>query len=199
MTIANKVAEAEATAHTCLYFALAALVAGLTGGMLVGWKLWHPRPAPVETHAAAVQLPKSGATAIERQPSATPPPKIVAAAKELNRNAKLTRAATITVQPKQAGCDPVDIELGLAKLPDDTSRMMVRSDNATITGGMDIPTATEQVVRELKWAAGASYDVRERSYGVFIDRDFGPLRVSAEIRQSSEQGATAIVRAGLRF
>lgn len=183
----------------CNYLALSALVLGVVAGLSSGWWLWRPKPAPVETAAAAIQLPKSGAMVIERNPAAAVPPKIVAATKELNRKAKLTRAATITVQPTQPDCDPVEIELGLVKLPDNTSRIVTTSDNATVTGGVDIPVATEQVVKEMKWAAGASFDVRERSYGVFVDRDFGFLRVSAEIRQSKEQGATAIVRAGVRF
>lgn len=199
MSITKKVAEAEATVNTCLYFALAALVMGITFGLLGGWWLWRPRPTPTEAPAAAVQLTKSGAVAIERKPEAVVPPKIAAAVKELNRKAKLTRAATITVQPTQAGCDAIDIELGVVKLPDDTSRVVVRSDDATVTGGVDIPTAKEQVVKELKWAAGASYDPVERTYGVFIDRDLGPVRLSAELRQYKERGATALVRVGIRF
>lgn len=199
MSITSTVAKASATVNTCLYFALAAMVLGITGGLVCGWWLWKPHHAPVEAPAVAVQLPKSGAVAIERKPSASVPPKIAAAANELNRKAKLTRAATITVQPAQADCDPVELELGIVKLPDDTQRVILRSDNATITGGVDIPLATEQVVKELKWAAGASYDPVERTYGVFLDRDLGLLRLSAEVRQSHERGATALVRMGIRF
>lgn len=201
MTIVNKVAAAEATANTCRYGFIAALVIGFTGGLLVAWQLWHPRPAPIETHASAVQLPKSGAIAIERKPSATPPPKIAAAAKELNRKAKLTRATTLTVQPTQAGCDPLDIDLGLVKLPDNTSRMVVRSDNATVTGGTDMPIITEQVIKEMKWAVGAAYSPDQRTYGAAVDYDFSRVRIGGTLRTLPDRakGVSSEVRFLIRF
>lgn len=191
--------EAKVAAVPRVYVVASILVVGMVLGLLIGWRLWRPSAPVIEGPAAAVALPKTGAIAIERDPKAAVPPKVSAAAKELNPKAKLTRAATLTVQPTQVGCAPVTVDLGTVAMPDHTERLVARSDGATITGGIDIPIATAQVVKEMKWAAGASYSPVDRAYGVFIDRDLGPFRLSAELRQSTAQGVTAVFRAGVRF
>jgi hypothetical protein len=178
---------------------LVVAAAGIAVGLILGWWLWHPRQAPIETYAPAVVLSKSDSYVPERNPAAPVPPTIRAAARELNPKAKLTRAATITVQPKDESCKPVDVELGVVTMPDKTQRIIARSDDGEITGGVDIPITPEEIRRELKWAAGASYSPIDRTYGAFIDRDIGPFRLSIEGRQSKEYGATALVRIGVRF
>lgn len=70
-----------------------ALVLGAALGLGAGWKLYRPKPAPVETAAPAIrQADKS--LVLQRQPEARPEPK-----HELPTGAKLERQIQVTVLP----------------------------------------------------------------------------------------------------
>jgi hypothetical protein len=114
------------------------------------------------------------------------------------KGAKLARAAEITLQPKQPNCEPLKLELGTVKLSDGTQRLIARSDQATITGGVDIPIEN-RAEHAQKWAAGALYDPLNDRYGAFVDRDLDRLRFGVDVMQDDRNGVTAIVRAGIRF
>lgn len=177
--------------------------ASLLIGLGIGWLLWRqPAPTP-ETHADEVRLP-SGAVALEREPEAPIPAPVKQATRELDRKAKLERAVRITVAPKAPvaatePCPPVNVDIGLVKLPDQTRRIVVHSSDGDVLGGVDIPIQATESVKTLKWAAGALYAPQEESYGVFLDRDVGPLRIGAEVMQSREHGVSGILRLGIRF
>lgn len=170
-------------------------------GLWLGWYFWHSKPLPIEAAAPAIVLPKSNALVVERKPSEPVPEQVKAAVKELGKGAKLERAVKLTVQPKgETDCKKVDLELGIVRMPDETQRVIARSDDGEIVGGVDIPIAAQPLPRNLKWSAGGAYDVAERRYGIYIDRDFGPFRIGADImRRTEETGLTAIVRVGIRF
>lgn len=174
---------------------------GMVVGLLLGWWLWHPRQAPVEAAAPEIALPQSNAFVPERKPSEPVPEPLKAAVKELGQGAKLERAVKLTVQPKgETDCKKVDLELGVVRMPDNTQRVIARSDDGEIVGGVDIPIAAQPLPRNLKWSAGGAYDVAERRYGIYVDRNFGPFRIGADVmRRTEETGLTVIVRVGIRF
>ena len=112
-------------------------------GLLIGWWLWHPRDAAIETHAPAIDLP-GNARVIERVPAAPIPEAIPQAVEELGHGAKLERVVRLTVKPKpkatQPGaqlttatdCTPVHIDLGLVSLPDETHRVIATTDGVLL-------------------------------------------------------------------
>ncbi len=182
---------------------LTMIAIGILIGLAIGWFLWRP-PAPVvEGHASEEQLP-SGSIALEREPEAPVPVPLKQATRELDRKAKLERAVRITVAPKTPiaavqPCPPVNLDIGLVKMPDETRRVVVHSSDGEVLGGVDIPIQATEQVKQLKWAAGALYAPQEEAYGAFLDRDIGPLRVGAELMQSREHGVSGIIRVGIRF
>lgn len=176
-------------ALTLIGFAVA-----LIFGMALGWKLHAPTPIALESAKPAITL--SNATVLERTPAAAVPAKIVAAAKEV-KGAKLERAALVTVKPKQEGCNELNLELGVLRLQDNSQRLVVRSDGATL-GGVDIPLDRASP-RVLKWSAGALYNPFDRTFGAYVDRDLGPFRAGLDLMQDRNRGAAVIVRFGVRF
>ena len=196
------------------------IVAGL--GFLIAWLIWRPRPVPPETPAAAKVLP-SGATELERRPenpmTAPIPADIKQAVTELGHGAKLERAIEIKIQPKQPpppppvpgapaacsapaplACPPVTLDLGLVRLPDRTQRVVARSTDGTLLGGLDIPVQEPRIPWDPKWAAGAIYRPQDHAFGAFIERDLGPFRVGADLAQSHDGiGVAASLRVGVRF
>lgn len=190
-------------------------------GFLIAWLIWRPRPAPPEVAEPAKVLP-SGATVLERRPentvTAPVPDDIKQAVKELGHGAKLERVVQIHVQPKQPpappvipgttasaapvqpACPPVTVDLGLIHMGDSTQRVVARSMDGTLLGGLDIPVQSPAIPWSPKWAAGAIYRPQDHSYGAFIERDLGPLRVGADVTQSHDGiGVAASLRVGVRF
>lgn len=178
--------------------------AGVIVGLCAGWFLWRSEPPIPEPHAHEVRL-DSGALVLEREPEARVPMLVVDAVKELGRGAELERAVTITVQPKakvtdEIACPPLNLDLGIVKMPDETRRVIATSRDGEIVGGLDIPIAPAKTFKELKWAAGAVYDPQYKDYGAFVDRDVGPFRVGLEVVKSRVDGdLTGLVRVGIRF
>lgn len=167
------------------------LALGLVGGW---WIRGSGSERIVEVPAAAIQL--SSATVLERQQQRVPAA-ILTAAKEV-KGAKLVRAAEISLQPKQPNCEPLKLELGTVRMSDGTQRLIARSDQATITGGVDIPIGAS-TERAPLWAAGALYDPVRARYGAFVDRDLGRLRLGVDVMQDDREGLTAVARVGIRF
>ncbi|MBI5888195.1 MAG: hypothetical protein HZB82_05730 [Deltaproteobacteria bacterium] len=92
------------------------------------------------------------------------------------------------------------VDLSVVKMPDDTRRVVASSPNGEVVGGVDIPVEAARPVPAVpKWAAGMSVNLLDRMPGVFIDRDFGPFRMGAEINRVSGAGMDARVRVGVRF
>jgi len=176
---------------------------GVAVGLASGWALWRPKPAPIEPHAPEIQL-RSGAVVLEREPDAPVPVPIRLAAKEFDPRAILERAVTIRITPParivdDEPCPPMDLDLGIVKLPDDTRRVIVRSRDGEVAG-LDIPVHATAPVQAKRWAAGALYNPRREDYGAFIDRDVGPLRVGLDVIRSREDGdLSALIRVGFRF
>lgn len=188
----------------------ATLVLGLALGLGLGWKLYRPKPAPVETAAPAVRQ-KDQSLVLERKPEAKPHPK-----HELPKGAKLERQIQVTVLPSiptegkkipgsgnlpetpdssiasnsvqsvsnsgQSGA--ITVDLSLVKMPDGTERVIASSPNGAASGGLDIPVGTPApIVRMPKWQAGILYGPSEHTYGAFVTRAAGPFVIGAQLIQ----------------
>lgn len=190
------------------------LVVGIGTGLSIGWRLWKPSTAPLETYAKE-QRQQDGSLVLERKPQADARP-----AHEIPKGAKVERVGSVVVQPKAptptvdlatpaSGIDPrpVQFDWSLVKMPDETRRMVMSSPDGEVIGGVDIPVEPAQKQRQLKWAAGAVYGVTawgDKAVGGFIDRDFGPLRTGVEFTrntyaQGSRQGVELRAKVGIRF
>jgi hypothetical protein len=102
-------------------------------------------------------------------------------------------------------CPEVEVALALAKMPDDTRRVIATARNGKVVGGLDIPAVPPITPRTpLANAAGLTLRMPSGKAGVFYDRDLGPFRLGAELvtpalysppLSSLEIGA----RVGIRF
>lgn len=145
------------------------LVVGICAGLGIGWGIWRPKPAPIET--AAVQVRQGDSSLVlERAPDANAKP-----AQEIPKGAKVERVVQVTVQPRaqaaqvpapatqtvQAAtstasatnglespaaqpaspllCPPVRVDLSLLRMPDQTRRVVASSPDGAVVGGVDIP------------------------------------------------------------
>lgn len=198
----------------------AGVLAGVVLGLGLFWKMWH-QPPIVEGEAIERQLP-SGAVLMQRDPQAEAPKEVNAAARE--SGGMLERAIHLTVQPKSipalattappapyppvaeeperpapgCTCAPVELDLGLVRMPDDTRRVVARAHGGEILSALDIPIGPTVRRAETRWSAGLTYDALHREFGAFLDRDISRVRFGFELQQRFG-GVAAILRAGVRF
>lgn len=170
-------------------------------GVLISWWLWHPKVTSTETAAPAIAL-QGGAEVIKRDPLAVTPAALTTATKQLGKG-KLVRTISLDVAPNRTTdmpCAPVHVDLGIVKMPDESQRIITSSASGTITNAVDHPVMSLPIQRDLKWSAGVAYDVLNRKYGAFIDRDVGPFRFGVDvIRTADDRSFNAVARIGIRF
>lgn len=178
---------------------IAAAVALVIYTLLVGWYLYGPKAPVPETYAPETRQ-ADGSLALERKPSATAKPK-----HQVPTGFKVERVIEVTVQPMEpakAGepCPPVQVDLSLVKMPDDSRRVIASSPNGEVISGVDIPVEPVRSQRIPVWAAGVTANPIDKVYGVFLDRDLGPFRLGAELNQvDTDAGMEFRVKAGIRF
>lgn len=195
-----------------------ALVLGFALGLGTGWKLYRPKPAPVETAAPAVRQ-KDQSLVLERKPEAKPQPK-----HELPKGAKLERQIQVTVLPSiptsgagtlgsgvpnpsnpvqsvsnsvQSGA--ITVDLSLVKMPDGTQRVVASSDQGTVIGGIDVPVQGPMpTAKPLRWSGSVlrGYDAyrHQAVWGAAITYSRGPFVVTG-----GAIGQTAFVGLGVQF
>lgn len=191
--------------NTRLAIPAGALVLGLALGLGAGWKLYRPKPAPVETAAPAIrQADKS--LVLQRQPEAKPEPK-----HELPKGAKLERQIQVTVLPsipmegqKIPGFGslepkPITVDLSLVRLQDGTQRVIASSDQGTVIGGLDVPVQGPMpTAKPLRWSGSVlrGYDAYKHQavWGAAITYSRGPF-----VLTGGAIGQTAFVGVGVQF
>lgn len=193
-------------------------------GLLLGWWIWHPRPAPAEGEALARTLPKSGAEVLARDPAAEVPKPIKDAIKE--SGGKVERVVRLTVQPRPVqeaaesehvaasvhtgqlptetdlvaapppcSCAPVQVDLALVRMEDGTRRALALGTNGEQIAGMDIPFTLPAQRADPRWSALALYG--PDGYGGGGTRRIGPVELGAaaiKFRGEVAAFAVAIVR-----
>lgn len=182
---------------------LVAVGAGL--GLALGWQLWRPKPI-LETPAPPI-VQKDGSTVLERRPDPTAKPR-----NEVPPGAVVERLIEITVTPRDLPnlsspgqtvplCPPMSASLSLVRMPNGTRRVVASSPDGSVSG-VDIPVESAAPVKALRHAAGGSYYPQWGTYGVWAEKDYGPVRVGAEVfrhRAGASLGFAAALRVGLRW
>jgi hypothetical protein len=156
--------------------------------------VWQAPTTVVEAPAAAARQ-SDGSLALERTGTN---PKAKSAA-VVPKGGQAERSIRVDVQPARADCPVCTVELTLVRMPDDTRRVVAASPTGIVLSGLDVPLVPLEVARDRPWAAGASYGVGGGSWGGWLDRDLGPLRLGAEINQTGDARTEARVRLGWRF
>ncbi len=169
------------------------LLAGLLlfGAYMIGVKTTEPKSENVAP-AAAQSLP-SGAVVLERKPATKP-------AKPKKPGTKVEREVSVTVQPDQAECEPVKLDLQLVK-DGDGRRVVASSPNGQVIGGVDVPVEAAINPVSHKWAAGLSCDPANcmQTPGVWIERDLGRMRAGIDLIRQADGQAAARARIGWSF
>jgi hypothetical protein len=153
------------------------------------------RPAPEVRQA-------DGSLVLERAPAA--PEAVERELPALPKEHVATRVVRVALQPKQAGCEPVEATLVVAKAPDGSSRVVVDSPNARILAGKDVPLAadlTPAVARRLAVGIAARFTGRDgqAAVGPFVDYDVGRLRLGAAVLLDPLGRVELLAKAGWTF
>lgn len=183
------------------------LVIGILIGLAIGWKLYRPTQI-IETPAAEERLEDLNVIVLQRLPENVAPPiskETKKAAKKIG--GKLERVQTIKIQPKPtegapAGCECEEIKLEIGTVDTgDGKRTVVHTDNATITGGTDIPLEPYTVAKETKWEVGAIVPVENpEGVGAYVSRKLGPFSLGIQAAKPyAEESYTAMATVGIRF
>ena len=99
------------------------------------------------------------------------------------KGGKAERAIRVDIQPARADCPVCTVELTLVRMPDRMRRVVASSPTGTVMGGLDIPILPIQVEKKHPWAAGISRTLASDTWGIWLDRDFGPVRTGVEINK----------------
>jgi hypothetical protein len=180
--------------------------------------LWRPKTPKPEIYAPPVRQ-QDGSLVLERKPQEDAKP-----AQAVPKGAKVERIVQVVVQPSQPvppaslppsgsvalepnrPCPPVRVDLTLVRLPDQSRRVVASSPDGVVIGGVDIPVETAVPQRVMKWAVGPSWNPADRTFGAWIERDAGFLRIGADLYQVREPLTaggrttwTGFIRVGIRF
>lgn len=160
-------------------------------------------PVPERMTPAPEVRQADGSLILARQPDSTPAP----APHAIPKGSTEIRRITATVRPKPtikdsltvADCEPVTVTTSLVQSGDEI-RAITSAEGGEVIGGLDLqirPLLTPPAPR--RWAAGASYEPVRGLWGVWTERDFGRLRVGAEINQTRFDDAEVRGRIGINF
>lgn len=191
---------------------LAPYILSVVAGLGLGWALWHPRPAVVETPAAAIRQ-RDSSLVLQRAPDGHAKPGML-----IPKGGTVERIVHLTVQggppqpmaiPAASGlptsdsarvtCPPLTVDLALVRMKDRTTRVIAKAENGAVLGGVDIPVENAAPVRTLLWSVGPVYNVAARGWGGAVTRDMGPVRLLGAVTQQRTGGVTAILGATVRF
>lgn len=166
------------------------------GAAVAGW--WYAPGEKVETPAVAERQP-DGSLVLERQPDTKPRNTAV-----VPKGGKVVREIRVDVQPARADCPACSVELSLVRMRDDSMRAVAWSPSGEVLGGIDVPIVPLRLDRDLVWAAGISRGTGEESWGGWLDRDFGPVRIGGAFNKIDENARgenryEARFKIGLRF
>ena len=169
----------------------------LLGAYLIGVKTTEPKPEVITAAPAVAQ--SDGSIVVERKPEAVsskPPHKIPRGAKE-ERRVSLNLKPDAVVTDEGCKCDPAPVAVNLSLVRDDQGRRVVASaTGGQIVGALDVPIEPTLMPPEPHpWAAGLSYG-RDKSPGIWIERDLGRIRVGAELIRERAQTFQARARVG---
>lgn len=172
---------------------IVAALCTLALGAALGYWTASSRYTPEDTTPAVEQRQGDGSLVLARDPE---PPSV--APHRIPAKAIEERRVAVTVQPKAPDCPPVRIDLSLIREAAGR-RVIASSPDGQVIAGVDVPIESGIVPAHRPWATGASYSVTRESYGVWLERDVGRIRLGVEVAQDRLGGAEFRVRAGWVF
>lgn len=180
-----------------IWVAVAALF-GIVVGLFIGHSLYY-KPVAKETPAFAVKQPDRSLI-LARDPDAKAKP-----AHQIPKGATVERVVKVIVRAKPVpetipsipskrpepdhiadvgkmiDCPPVNLDLSLVRMPDETRRVIVSSQNGDVLDGIDIPVESAKPVSDSKkWSVGGTY-FQNKIWTARVGRDIGPVTVSGEV------------------
>lgn len=199
--------------------------------LALSWQLWKPKPPVQETYKPEVKQDDGSIILEKKpdakaKPTATIPKgsviervvKFKVQAKtpisDVNTQVEVTEKVAVKAMSKApiesakteaalaCFCPPVDVEMVLIRNSDQTRSVILKSDNGEILNAVDIPVELAKPIQEQpKWAVGAVIDPFKQTYGAFIDRDLGFMRLGAQLNQRKQGDIPNEVwlKAGIRF
>lgn len=192
---------------------------GLVVGLCAGAGILRPQPSSDEPPAPPARQ-QDGSLILERTaPTKEPPPH------EIPKGSREERRVSVVVKPPRGvahtilgnsthvvedmhpkpvipthvdscDCPPVQVDLSLVRMPDDSRRVVASSPTGEIISGLDIPIIPPPIPQAFPWAAGAI--VGNGVAGAFLDRDFWRIRAGVEAAHTPS-GWIASARVGVRF
>ena len=146
------------------------ILLGVLTGFLIGRVIYKHSP-PQEIFAQAIRQ-KDGSLVLERNPYEKPKPI------QMPDGAEIFRQATFIVNP--TSLDKLNLTVSLVKMPDDTLRTIVKTDNGEIVSGTDIPVDLLKRPIDYNYTAGIIYG--NGIQGLFIQREFGRVTFGFDLQ-----------------
>lgn len=168
------------------------IVGAFIGAGACTW--WNAPKHAIET-AAIEQRQGDGSLIVERtatNPKAKP-------VHTIPKGGKAERVVRVDVQPERADCPVCTVDLTLVRMPDDMLRVVASSPTGSVIGGLDIPAVPLLSDEQHHWAAGLSRGTGEESWGGWLDRDFGVLRIGIEANKTDVDKVEGRIKIGVRF
>lgn len=166
------------------------ILLGVLMGFLIGRVIYKHSP-PQEIFAQAIRQ-KDGSLVLERNPYEQPKPI------QMPSGAEIFRQASFIVNP--TSLDKLNLTVSLVKMPDDTLRTIVKTDNGQIIGGTDIPV--DSLHRPINYDYTAGFIIGKDIKGLFLQKDFDRFSFGLDIRQKVDNYNQTLgynVRLGYRF
>lgn len=167
------------------------IVGAFIGAGAYTW--WNAPKQAIET-AAIEQRQGDGSLVLERKPDAKTKP-----VHTIPKGGKAERVVRVDVQPERADCPVCTVDLTMVRMPDDMLRVVASSPTGTVMGGLDVPVTPLRIQKEHHWAAGVSRGTGEESWGGWLDRDFGVLRIGVEANKTDVDKVEGRIKIGVRF
>lgn len=148
-------------------------------GMATGYGIYRPKQAKPDNAYKPEVVQQDGSRIVERRPQTDANPTL-----HIPKGATVERIVTATLVPDST--EPMRIELVTVKMPDESSRVIAKAEGGQIIGAVDVPVVPRVTAKTLVWSAGAIYRMPGQTWGVYLDRDYGPFRVGCELAQERE-------------
>lgn len=165
---------------TRLKLAIATLAAAVvfTAGLAVGRFVWKPKSSPTPTYQPEV-IQKDGSRIVESKPQPKYKPE-----SQVPKGSTVERVVTVSVMPVTVD-NVARIEFVQVRLPDASTRVIAKSDGH-ILESIDIPVSPQVRPDDPKWAAGATYRLPSKTWGLFMQREQGRFLYGADLTQERE-------------
>ena len=145
------------------------ILLGVLTGFLIG-KMVYQYNMPQENFAQQIKQ-TDGSLVLERNPYEKPKPI------QMPSGAEIFRQATFIVNP--SSLDKMNLTVSLVKMPDDTLRTIVKTDNGEIVSGTDIPVDLFKRPIDYNYTAGIIYGNTVK--GLFLQRDLGRFTLGLDL------------------